>query len=156
MLVGLGAPVNNHQQCRKRRSQGTHSLLGGLGVVWGGENLIRIITPICAPHRGRDGMDCIGVGWMTRSINRSRHQSGGCSLSNACWARFSMEKKVFQWIQCSYIQYNVLCRSGQARMGGSRRMGSDDDFQIRQVVPVGARFCCWARWALFFIVNKLL
>jgi hypothetical protein len=41
-------------------------------------------------------------------------------------------------------------------MGGSRRMGSDDDFQIRQVLLVGARFCCWARWALFFIVHKCI
>ena len=40
MLVGLGAPVNNHQQYRKQQSQGTHSLLGGLGVVWGGEKYI--------------------------------------------------------------------------------------------------------------------
>jgi len=39
MLVGLGVPVNNHQQCRKQQSQGMHSLLGGLGVVWGGEKI---------------------------------------------------------------------------------------------------------------------
>ena len=40
-------------------------------------------------------------------------------------------------------------------MGGSRRMGSDDDFRIRQVLPVGARFCCWARWAWFFGVESM-
>ena len=34
---GLGAPANNCQQCRKQPSQGAHLLLGGLGVVWGGE-----------------------------------------------------------------------------------------------------------------------
>ena len=28
---GLGAPVNNHQQCRKQPSQGAHLLLGRLG-----------------------------------------------------------------------------------------------------------------------------
>jgi len=41
-------------------------------------------------------------------------------------------------------------------MGESHRMGSDDDFQIRQVLPVGTQFCCWAHWALFFIVNKCI
>jgi len=35
-------------------------------------------------------------------------------------------------------------------------MGSDDDFQIRQVLPIGARFYYWARWARFFIVNKCI
>ena len=50
-------------------------------MVWGGEKiylgrggLIIIITSICAPQRGRDGMDCVGVVWMTCSINSSRHQ----------------------------------------------------------------------------------
>ena len=43
--------------------------------------------------------------------------------------------------------------SGQARMGGWRRMGSDDDFRIRQVLPVGARFCFWARWPRVFTVK---
>jgi len=32
-------------------------------------------------------------------------------------------------------------------MDGWCRMGLDDDFPIRQVLPVGARFCFWARWA---------
>ena len=36
---GLGEPVNNHQQCRKQPSQGTHSLLGrwfsaGKNHIW--------------------------------------------------------------------------------------------------------------------------
>jgi hypothetical protein len=54
-------------------------------MVWGGEKiylgsgeLITIITPICTPQRGRDGMDCVGVVWMTCSINSSRHQLGAC------------------------------------------------------------------------------
>ena len=29
-------------------------------------------------------------------------------------------------------------------------MGSDDAFRIRQVPPVGARFCFWARWPRVF------
>jgi hypothetical protein len=32
-------------------------------------------------------------------------------------------------------------------MGGWRRAGLDDAFPIRQALPVGARFWCWARWA---------
>ena len=43
-------------------------------------------------------------------------------------------------------------------MDGWRRIGSDDDFQIRQVFPVGlarARFCSWARWARFFIFRNM-
>jgi len=36
-------------------------------------------------------------------------------------------------------------------MGGCVRMNSDDDFPIRQVLLVGARFWCWARWARFSI-----
>jgi len=44
--------------------------------------LIIIITSICAPQRGRDGMDCIGVVWMTFSINSSCHQLGACCRSN--------------------------------------------------------------------------
>ncbi len=49
-------------------------------MVWGGEKiylgsggLIIITTSICAPERGRDGMDWVGVVWMTCSINSSRH-----------------------------------------------------------------------------------
>ena len=41
-------------------------------MVWGGEKMylgreriIIIITSICAPERGQDGMDCVGVLWMT-------------------------------------------------------------------------------------------
>ena len=36
-------------------------------------------------------------------------------------------------------------------MDGWRRIGLDDAFPIRQVLPVGVRFWCWARWARFFI-----
>ena len=42
-------------------------------------------------------------------------------------------------------------------MGGWQRIGLDDVFPIRQVLPVGpahAGFCCWARWAQFFIIRK--
>jgi hypothetical protein len=37
LLGTLGAPVNNHQQCRKQPSWGACSLLGGLGagLGWG-------------------------------------------------------------------------------------------------------------------------
>ena len=59
-------------------------------MVWGGEKiysgrgeLIIIITPICTPQRGRDGMDCAGVVWMTCSINSSRHQLAACTLEYA-------------------------------------------------------------------------
>ena len=59
-------------------------------MVWGGEKvylgrgeLIIIITSICAPQRGRDGMDCVGVVWMTCSINSSRHQLGALALKYA-------------------------------------------------------------------------
>jgi hypothetical protein len=58
-------------------------------MVWGGEKLylgrgelIIIITSICAPQRGRDGMDCIGVIWMTCSTNRTCHQLGAYWRSN--------------------------------------------------------------------------
>ena len=34
-------------------------------------------------------------------------------------------------------------------------MSLDDDFRIRQVLSVGARFCCWARWAQFFIPKNM-
>jgi len=58
-------------------------------VVWGREKtyldrgeLIIIITSICIPQRGRDGMDCIGVVWMSFSINRSCHQLGACWRTN--------------------------------------------------------------------------
>jgi hypothetical protein len=39
-------------------------------------------------------------------------------------------------------------------MDGWHRMGSDDDFPIRQALSVriaGAQFWCWARWARFSI-----
>ena len=72
LLGGSGASINKCQQCRKQHSWGAHSLLGGLGAVWGGEKiylgsrqLIRIITSICAPQRGRGGMDRVGAFWMT-------------------------------------------------------------------------------------------
>jgi len=34
-------------------------------------------------------------------------------------------------------------------------MGSDDDFPIRQVLSVGARFCFWARWARVFTAKSM-
>jgi len=40
-------------------------------------------------------------------------------------------------------------------MGGCGRMGSDDDFPIRQVLPIGTRFCCWTRWASVFSAKKM-
>ena len=40
-------------------------------------------------------------------------------------------------------------------MGGGHRMGLDDDFQIRQVLPVGARFCFWAHWPRVFIAKSM-
>ena len=55
---------------------------GGENIYLGRGELIIINTSICAPQRGRDGMDCVGVGWMTCSINRSRHQLGACWRSN--------------------------------------------------------------------------
>ena len=48
------------------------------------------------PQRGWDGMDCVGVVWMTCSINSSHHQLGTCLRSNgrwACWARIFIEKE---------------------------------------------------------------
>ena len=55
---------------------------GGEKIYLGSGELIIIITSICAPQRGRDGMDCVGVVWMTCSINSSRHQLGACWRSN--------------------------------------------------------------------------
>ena len=40
-------------------------------------------------------------------------------------------------------------------MGGWHRISSDDDFQIRQVLPVGAQFCFWARWPWVFAVKSI-
>jgi hypothetical protein len=58
-------------------------------MVWGGEKIylgrgasIKIITSVCAPQQGWDGMDCVGVVWMTCSINRLGHQLGACWHSN--------------------------------------------------------------------------
>ena len=42
-------------------------------------------------------------------------------------------------------------------MGGWYRMGLDDDFQIRQAIPVWlvrAQFCSGARWARFSTEKK--
>ena len=59
-------------------------------MVWGGEKiylgsreLIIIITSICSPQWGWDRMVCIGVVWMTCSINSSRHQLGALVLKYA-------------------------------------------------------------------------
>ena len=59
-------------------------------MVWGREKiylgrgeLIIIITSICSPQRGRDGMDWVGVVWMMCSINSSRHQLGALVLKYA-------------------------------------------------------------------------
>jgi hypothetical protein len=32
-------------------------------------------------------------------------------------------------------------------MDGWRRAGLDDTFLIKQALPFGVRFWCWARWA---------
>ena len=40
-------------------------------------------------------------------------------------------------------------------MDGWCRRGLDDDFQIRQVLPVRARFCFWARWARVFTAKNM-
>jgi hypothetical protein len=119
----------------------------GKNIYLDSYHLIRIITPICAPQRGRDGMDCVGVGWMTRSINRSCHQLGAEWLLGFLGSVFHCKKDALYLMECIYIQYNVLCRSGQATMDGWHRTGSDDDIAIRHVLSVGARFYCCARWA---------
>jgi hypothetical protein len=36
-------------------------------------------------------------------------------------------------------------------MDGWRRAGLDDAFLIKQALPFGVRFWCWARWARFSI-----
>ena len=40
-------------------------------------------------------------------------------------------------------------------MDGWQWMGSDDDFPIRQVLPVGLPWGTWARLAWFFAVKKM-
>jgi hypothetical protein len=40
-------------------------------------------------------------------------------------------------------------------MGGWHRRGSDDDFLIRQVLSVGARFYSWACWARCSIAKNV-
>ena len=51
-----------------------------------------------------------------------------------------------------YLFYFVsVVRGGR---NGWRRMGLDDDFPIRQVLPVGAQFCFWAHWAWVFTPKK--
>jgi hypothetical protein len=55
-------------------------------------------------------MDCIGVGWMTWAINRSRHQLGTPARAwlgarfwcLARWARFSIEILIY------YSRHNTL------------------------------------------------
>ena len=42
-------------------------------VYLGSRGLIIIITSICAPEWGQDGMDWVGVVWMMCSINSSCH-----------------------------------------------------------------------------------
>ena len=41
------------------------------------------------------------------------------------------------------------------KLGGSRKIGSDDAFRIRQVLPVEAGFGCWARWARVFTAKSM-
>ena len=81
-------------------------------MVWGGEKtylgrgeLIIIITSICVPQRGRDGMDCIGVVWMSFSINRSRHQLGACWRTNML---LGLQGSVFHNKNKYLSRYNVF------------------------------------------------
>jgi hypothetical protein len=48
-------------------------------------------------------MDCIGVGWMTRSINRSCHQLGACSRWNGC-----LLGSIFHGRERYFNRYNVV------------------------------------------------
>jgi len=83
-------------------------------------------------------MDCIGVGWMTRSINRSHYQLGLALewLLGLLGSIFHGKKEYFS--RYNLPTYNLMFYVGLGRMGGSRRMGSDDDFRISQVLPIGS------------------
>jgi hypothetical protein len=93
---------------------------------------------------------------MTCSINSSRHQLGACWRSNMllgllglvvhCENKYLSKYNVFTYNPIFYIGLG-----GRKWVDGWQRLGSDDDFQIRQVLLVRARFCCWARWARFFM-----
>ena len=81
-------------------------------MIWGREKiylgrggLITIIAPICMPQQGRDRMDCIGVVWMTRSINRSCHQLGTCLCSNMLLGLLGSD---FHSKNMYYGRYNVF------------------------------------------------
>ena len=61
---------------------------------------------------------------------------------------FHSKKEYYSiYVHCIYIQSNILYMSEQMRMGGWHRMGSDDDFPIRQVLSVGA-WCSIAKMCI--------
>jgi hypothetical protein len=80
-------------------------VLGGEKIYLGRGQLIIIITPICAPQRERDGMDRVGVVWMTCSINRSCHQLGTCWRSNMLLGFLGL---VFHSKNKYYSRYNTF------------------------------------------------
>src|ERR1700679_2116625 len=84
-------PVVFNQKKKKKHSKyfKVFLLLGGNGVIWGGETLYMgrniLLAPtacICAPSRERDGMDCKQSIWMKYSNNIRRMTTSNSKNKN--------------------------------------------------------------------------
>jgi hypothetical protein len=77
-----------------------------------------------------------------------------------CWAIGGGNFYIWEGIIYYTPIWDVLAPEGKQE-GALNRLGTrsrSPAFLIRKAVPVGlpqAHFCCWARWARFFIVNFL-
>ena len=88
-------------------------------------------------------MDCVGVDWMMRSINRSHHQFGTCSHSNML---LGLLGSVFHSEKRYYDMYNVYTYNYIFYMRLSRQEWVDGVGQIQMSTSqlgkylVGLRF----------------
>jgi len=130
--------------------------------IWGEEKtylgsciLINIYPALSATIRGRDGMDCSGALWMTRSNYRTHHQSwlSRRFLTVGCiWWGFWVGKNVFRLYYTNKTLFCNLFGSWWAGQDGLQWGTLDDVFykrtrhQSRRLVVCP---CCWGHWVLF-------
>jgi hypothetical protein len=88
-------------------------------------------------------------------------QAGGCARCYARWGGiFGREISYLGVAGLDTPIWDVLAPQGEQELALNRltMRARSPVFPIRQAVPVGlarARFCCWARWAPFFMEKNM-
>ena len=105
----------------------------------------------------------LGRGWGHKQINVNNARSGGQVVRSLLGSLGGIScGKLYIVGVTGYVTpiWDVFVPQGEWEEAGERLCGAKliNFFPIRKAVPVGlarARFCCWARWARFFMFKNM-